>query len=122
MKDILVLTDKTQIEIESGSTLDNVIIIFSDKESMIQSWDKMTQDNLKSVKITDENDVEIAEYNDLVLSYVTSIEQEDGTILTTFAFREKTEVELLKEKAAIQAEQMEVLTACVLEMSEAVYA
>ena len=122
MKDILVLTDKTQIEIESGSTLDSISVIFSDKESMIQSWDKMTQDNLKYVKITDGNDVKIAEYNDLVLSYVTSIEQEDGTILTTFTFREKTEVELLKEQAAIQAEQMEVLTACVLEMSEAVYA
>lgn len=122
MKDILTLADGTTLELESGSTLGKMQVIFSDKESMVETWDSLTNENLKSVQMHSADGTLIAEYADLVLSSVTSTEQEDGTILTTFALRQKTEVELLKEQTAAQAEQMEMLTACVLEMSETVYA
>ena len=118
----LVLADGTTFEIENGSVLGKMQIIFPDKASMVDAWDKFTGDNLKSVQITDPEGTLNAEYTDLVLDSVTSTEQEDGTILTTFVLRQKTEVELLKEQTAAQAEQMEMLTACVLEMSETVYA
>lgn len=120
--DKLILANGTEIEIESGAVLSAIKVVFADKDSMVETWDAMTDENLKTVQIADSNGSVIAEYTDLVLDHVSSTEQEDGTILTTFALREKTEVELLKEQTTAQAEQMEMLTACVLEMSEQVYA
>ena len=121
MKDKLILTDGTTVELESGASLGSMQVVFADKASMVEAWDKFTDENLKSVQITDGNGAVLAEYTDLVLVSVTSTEKVDGTILTTFALREKSEVELLKEQTTAQAEQMEILTACVLEMSEKVY-
>lgn len=121
MKDILVLADGTTVELESGASLGSMQSVFSDKASMVETWDKFTDENLKSVQITDGNGTVLAEYTDLVLVSVTSTEQEDETILTTFALREKTETELLKEQMAAQQEETAMLTECVLEMSEVVY-
>lgn len=109
MKDILVLADGTEIELESGASLGSMQVVFADKDSMVKAWDAMTDENLKTVQIMDGNGSVIAEYADLVLASVTSTEQEDGTILTTFALREKSEVELLKEQTTAQAEQMATL-------------
>lgn len=121
MKDILVLADGTNVELESGASLGSMKVVFSDKASMVETWDKFTDENLKSVQITDGNGTVLAEYTDLVLASVTSTEQEDETILTTFALREKTEVELLKEQNAALEAQTAMLTDCLLEMSEVVY-
>ena len=121
MKDILVLADGTEIALESGASLGSMQVVFLDKDSMIKAWDAMTDENLKTVQIKDSNGTAIAEYTDLVLSSVTSTEQEGGTILTTFALREKTETELLAEKTKALEEQNAMLTECVLEMSEVVY-
>lgn len=121
MKDKLILADGTTVEIEAGSSLGSMQVVFADKESMVETWDKFTDENLKSVQITDGNGAVIAEYTDLVLVSVSSTEKEDGTILTTFALREKTEVELLKEQTAQQEETIDMLTGCILEMSEIIY-
>lgn len=121
MKDKLILKDGTTVELESGASLGSMQVVFSDKASMVETWDKFTDENLKSVQITDGNGTVLAEYTDLVLVSVTSTEQEDETILTTFALREKTEVELLKEQNAALEAQTAMLTECVLEMSEVVY-
>ena len=122
MKDKMILKDGTTVELEGGSSLGSMQVVFSDKASMVETWDKFTDENLKSVQITNGNGAVIAEYADLILVSVTSTEQEDGTILTTFSLREKTEVELLKEQTAQQAETIDMLTGCVLEMSEVIYA
>lgn len=121
MKDKMILKDGTTLELENGASLGNMQVVFQDKTSMVETWDKFTDENLKSVQITDGNDAVIAEYTDLILVSVTSAEKEDGTILTTFALREKTEVELLKEQSAAQAETIDMLTGCILEMSEIIY-
>ena len=121
MKDILVLADGTEIALESGASLGSMQVVFADKVSMVETWDKFADANLKTVQITDGNGNVLAEYTDLVLVSVTSTEQADGTILTVFALRQKSEVELLKEQLAVQEEQTAMLTACVLEMSEKVY-
>lgn len=121
MKDILVLSDGTEIALEIGASLGNMQVVFPDKDSMVKAWDAMTDENLKTVQITDGNGTVTAEYTDLVLASVTSTEQEDETILTTFALREKTETELLAEKTKALEEQNAMLTECVLEMSEVVY-
>lgn len=119
--DKLILANGTQIELQDGSALGNIIVVFPDKEALVTTWDEMTSDNLKSVTITDANDSVIAEYSDLVLVSVESAEKEDGSISTSFLLREKTEVELLKEELAAQKEQSDMLVGCVLEMSEIVY-
>lgn len=121
MKDILVLADGTTVELEIGAQLGSMKAVFVTKELMVAMWDKFTDENLKNVQITDGNGTVLAEYTDLVLVSVTSTEQEDGTILTTFALREKTETELLAEKTKALEEQNAMLTECVLEMSEVVY-
>ena len=122
MKDKMILKDGTTEELESGASLGNMQVVFQDKASMVEIWDKFTDENLKSVQITNGNGAVIAEYTDLILVSVTSTEQEDGAIMTTFSLREKTEVELLKEQSAAQAETIDMLTGCVLEMSEVIYA
>lgn len=119
--DKLILANGTEIEIESGAVLSAIKVVFADKDSMVETWDAMTDENLKTVQIADSNGSVIAEYTDLVLDHVSSTEQEDGTILTTFALREKTETELLAEKTKALEEQNAMLTECVLEMSEVVY-
>ena len=67
MKDKMILKDGTAVELESGASLGNVQVVFSNKASMVETWDKFTDENLKSVQITDGNDAVIAEYTDLVL-------------------------------------------------------
>lgn len=121
MKDVLVLADGTTVELESGASLGGMQVVFSDKASMVETWDKFTDENLKNVQITDGNGTVLAEYTDLILVSVTSTEREDGTILTMFALREKTETELLAEKTKALEEQNAMLTDCLLEMSEIVY-
>lgn len=94
MKDILILADETTVELEAGASLSNMQVVFENKTSMVETWDKFTDENLKSVQITNGNGAVIAEYTDLVLVSVTSAEQEDGTVLASFSFRNKTKLEL----------------------------
>ena len=122
MKDKLILNDGTIIEIESGASLDTIRVISDSKDSLVSVWDKFTEENLKKVEFMTSSDTLIAEYTHLVLNSVTSIEQEEGTILTTFSLREKSELELLKEEIAQQKAETYILTECLLEMSEIVYA
>lgn len=120
MKDILVLADGTTVELESGASLGNMKAVFADKASMVETWDKFTDENLKTVQITDGNGTVLAEYTDLILVSVTSTEREDGTILTTFALREKTELELLKEEMASMKVQQEILDGAVSDLGTVV--
>ena len=94
MKDKMILKDGTTVVLESGASLGNMQVVFPDKASMVETWDKFTDENLKSVQITGGNGAVIAEYTDLILVSVTSTEQEDGTVLASFSFREKTKIEL----------------------------
>ncbi len=121
MKDILTLANGTTVELENGATLGSMKVVFADKASMVETWDMFTDENLKSVNIANSSGAVIAEYTDLVCASVKSTEQEDGTILTVFELRQKTEVELLKEALAQQKEETYMLTECVLEMSTVVY-
>ena len=61
-RDKMILKDGTTVELESGASLGNMQVVFPDKTSMVETWDKLTDENLKSVQITDGNDNLIAEY------------------------------------------------------------
>lgn len=120
MKDILTLADGTTLELESGSSLSSLKVVSADKETMMENWNALTEDNLKEVQIHSEDGTLVAEYTDLLLVSENSIEQEDGTILTVFNIRQKTETELLREKLEVtklqteaQMEEIETLSSTV---------
>ena len=98
--DFLILKDETRIQIEPGSSLYNIQVIFLTKDELISTWDKMTNENLKQVQIESNGNI-IANYTNLVLVDIKSSEQQDGTIKSIFNLREKTETELLKEEVAL---------------------
>ena len=53
----------------------------------------MTPENLLLIQILNSSGLVCGTYSDIVFVSETSVEQEDGTILTTFRLREKTELE-----------------------------
>ena len=92
-KDKMILKDKTEIELEVGASLSDIKVITASKADMIDVWNKMTVDNLSSVQILNGAGLVCGTYEDLVLISETSAEQADGTILTSFCIREKTDIE-----------------------------
>ena len=103
--DKLILADGTQIELQEGSALGDIRVVFPTKEALIETWNAFTPENLQSVTVTDANDEVIGEYTNLVLVSSKSTPQEDGSIYTSFALREKTQLEIDVEelKADMQA-------------------
>lgn len=97
-KEKLILSNEKEIEIESGSSLSDIRIISKTKDNMVTVWGMMTDSNLKAVSIQDADGGITGNYSDLILVNETSTIQADGTILTSFNLRKKTEVELLREE------------------------
>lgn len=106
MKDKFILNDQTEIEIESASGFNDIRVLSKTKADMTAIWDKLTADNLASIQIKNSDGVMVGRYTDIVLISETSTVQADGTILTSFNLREKTDQERLAERvAAIEAGQ-----------------
>ena len=120
MKDILLFNDKTTIDLESGSMLDDIKILSATKQDMLAAWDKFTDFNLKSVQIKNTDGVPVGHYENLVLENETSVIRPDGSILTSFRLREKSDVELLKEQIDTMKEQQEVQDGAIADLGEAV--
>ena len=120
MKDILLFNDKTTIDLESGSVLDDIKILSATKQDMLAVWDKFTDFNLKSVQIKNTDGVPVGHYENLVLENETSVIRSDGSILTSFRHREKSDVELLKEQIETMKEQQEVQDGAIADLGEAV--
>ncbi len=120
MKDILLFNDKTTIDLESGSMLDDIKILSATKQDMLAVWDKFTDFNLKSVQIKNTDGVPVGHYENLVLENETSVIRSDGSILTSFRLREKSDVELLKEQIETMKEQQEVQDGAIADLGEAV--
>lgn len=117
MKDKLILKDGTEIEIESMSSLSDIKVISDTKHGMASVWDIMTEENLKSVQIQNADGLTIANYNNLILDSETSTPQEDGTILTSFHLREKTDIE---KRLDVLEEGKEVQDGAIADLGEAV--
>ena len=120
MKDKLILNNQMQIEIESASSLSNIMVLSDTKYDMVSIWDMLTPENLKSVHFQNGDGVVIANYENLILDSETSIVQEDGTILTSFHLREKTEVEFLRERVEQLENGQEVQDVAISDLGEAV--
>lgn len=92
-KDALVLKDNTIIELETGASLTGLQVAAVDRAAMLAIWEKLTPDNLSQVQIKSGDGTVVGKYTDLVLVQETSVVASDGTILTSYCLREKTDVE-----------------------------
>lgn len=108
MKDTLILKDGTVIELEAGASLGALQVLSADKVSMVSTWDKLTRDNLSSVQVKNGEGAVIGNDTDLLLVSETSVVQEDGSILTTYNLRQKTEMEKLLERLAAVEEGQQI--------------
>lgn len=120
MKDTLILKDGTVIELEAGASLGALQVLSVDKASMVSTWDKLTRDNLSSVQIKNEEGAVIGNDTDLLLVSETSVVQEDGSVITTYNLRQKTEMEKILERLAAVEETTDILTMDALTGGEAV--
>lgn len=98
MNDTLILKNGTELQIESGASLTDIRVLFPTKQDMIAAWDMLTEENLKEMSIKDADGGIVGRHSNLLLENETSTIQEDGTVLTSFNLREKTEIEMLKEE------------------------
>lgn len=114
-KDTLVLKDGTAVELEAGASLGSLQVVSADKAGMVGVWDKLTADNLSSVRIKNSSGLTVGNYTGLVLVSETSAIQQDGTILTSFCLREKDALE--KRLDAVEEGQA-VQDGAIMDMAE----
>ncbi len=115
-KDKIILSNGTEIRIESGASLSDIRVISDTKYDMIATWDMLTPENLASVRVVNGDGMTVGNYSDLVLVSETSAEKY-GKIETSFNLREKTETE--KRLDAIENGQ-EVHTGAIEDLGAAV--
>ena len=115
-KDKMILKDNTTIELEAGASLTNIQAVAADRAGMVEIWKKMTDDNLSNVQIQTGDGLTIGTYTDLVLVSETSTVSPDGTVLTSYHLREKTDEE--KRLDALE-EGQEVLDGAVNDLGSA---
>lgn len=120
MKEKLILKDGSAIEIESGSSIGSISVVSESKSAMVSVWDKLTDENLKEVQAMNSDGTVIGQYANLILDSETSIIQSDGTVLTSFHLREKTEVELLREEVEELKAGQEVQDGAISDLGAAV--
>lgn len=115
-KDKMILKDNTTIELEAGAYLQNIQVVSADRAGMVATWEKMTADNLSSVQIQTGDGLTVGTYTDLVLVSETSTVSPDGSVLTSYRLREKTDEE--KRLDALE-EGQEVLDGAVNDLGKA---
>lgn len=120
MKEKLILNNQTQINIESGSSISDLKVISATKYDMISVWDMLTEENLKHIEIQNEDGTALGLYDNIMLDRETSTVQHDGTILTSFHLREKTEVELLRERVEQLESGQEIQDGAIMDLGEVV--
>ena len=116
MKDKMILKDNTTIELEAGSSLANVQVAAADRADMVEIWGKLTEDNLSSVQIQTGAGLTVGTYTDLMLVSETSTVAADGSVLTSYHLREKTDAE---KRLDALGEGQEVLNGAVDDLGKA---
>ena len=119
-KDKLILKDLTEIELETGAGLGRMGVLSADKAAMVSTWDRLTPDNLSEVHIKTGDGLTVGNYTDLILESETSTVQEDGSILTYFNLREKSDIEKLTERVAAVEDGQTVQDGAIMDVAEVV--
>lgn len=120
MKEKLILSNNSEISIESGSSLSDMKVLSETKYDMVSTWESLTEENLKHIEIQNEDGITIGSYDNILLDSETSTTQSDGKILTSFHLREKTEVELLRERIEQLESGQEVQDGAISDLGTAV--
>ena len=118
MKDTLILKDGTAIELESADSLDLLQVLFVDKTTMVSTWDKLTMDNLANVQVKNGDGLVSGNYTDLLLVSETSVVRTDGSILTTYRLRQKTDIERIMERLAAVEEGQQVHDGAIADLGD----
>lgn len=113
-KDKLILKNGHEIELEAGASLGALQVLSADRAAMLATWELLTPDNLAAVQIKNGAGLTVGTYTDLVLVSETSVLASDGTVLTTYSLRPKTDVERLTERLDAVEETTDILTMDVL--------
>lgn len=120
MKEKLILSNNQEINIESGSSLSDMKVLSETKYDMISVWDMLTEENLRHIEILADDGTVVGIYDNILLENETSTIQPDGKILTSFNLREKTEVELLRERVEQLESGQEVQDGAIKDLGSAV--
>lgn len=120
MKDKLILSNNAEIKIDSGSSLSDMKVLSETKYDMVSTWESLTEENLKHIKIQNEDGIVIGNYDNILLESETSTIQNEGKILTSFHLREKTEIELLRERIEQLESGQEVQDGAISDLGTAV--
>lgn len=116
MKEKVILSDNTEIELEAGSSKGEWKVSSTDRGAMVAVWEKLTEENLKSVQIKTEEGSVIGNYADMLLVSESSTVAEDGSVKTVYALREKTMEEKLLERVKALEMEKEVLNGAVSDL------
>lgn len=114
-KDTLVLKNGVSITLEAATGLGSLQVLSDNKQAMLFVWEQFTSDNLAEVQVKTAEGLTVGRYTDLILVSETSVVKEDGSVLTTFCLREKTDEEkrldVLEEGQEVQNGAIEDLGA-----------
>ncbi|WP_347136112.1 hypothetical protein [[Clostridium] symbiosum] len=108
MKDKMILKNNMEVELEAWASLGALQVVSADRTAMLATWELLTPDNLATVQIKNGAGLTVGTYTDLVLVSETSVVASDGTVLTTYSLRPKTDVERLAERVTAVEEGQQV--------------
>ncbi|MBS5604593.1 MAG: hypothetical protein KHX84_09600 [Enterocloster asparagiformis] len=120
MKDTMILKDETIIELESSSSLGDIRVTAPDRTAMLAIWAQLTPDNLSVVQVKNEAGLVAGNYTDLVLDAETSKVAADGTVLTSYHLRPKTDLERLEERVGAVETGQDVQDGAIIELADIV--
>lgn len=107
-KDKLILKNGAEIELEAGAILGALQVVSADRAAMLATWELLIPDNLSQVQVKSGDGRTGGTHTDLVLASETSVVASDGTVLTTYSLRPKTDVERLAERVTAVEEGQQV--------------
>lgn len=107
-KDKLILKNNMEVELEAGASLGALQVVSADRTAMLATWELLTPDNLAAAQIKNGAGLTVGTYTDLALVSETSVVDSDGTVLTTYSLRHKTDVERIAERVTAVEEGQQV--------------
>ena len=113
-KDKLILKNGAEIELEAGAYIGALQVLSADRAAMLATWELLIPDNLAAVQIKNGVGTIVGTHTDLVLASEASVVASDGTVLTTYSLRPKSDVERLAERLDAVEETTDILTMDVL--------
>ena len=97
-----------EVELEAGASMGALHVLSANRAAMLATWELLTPDNLAAVQIKNGAGLTVGTYTDLVLVSETSVVASDGTVLTTYSLRPKTDVERIAERVTAVEEGQQV--------------